>query len=166
MNSKLLKYALVIIVIMLFILSLVYFLGSRGPDSDNPIVRQPTPAEQEQLAGTAESFVVLYNSYAYRNFDDIRSLYDSQNPTMQAKFDAYLEQLEQSVAPGFRKNTEVVPGTFRYELPEANTAQAQVQLKVTEYRGNQSSQHQATAYLTLVREYDAWSVNDIRIVKM
>lgn len=166
MNSKLIKYAAVGAVALIFLFSMLYFLSDRNEGSSTPVLRQPTSNELEQLSGTAQNFVVLYNSYAYQNFDDIRSLYSSQNLTMQAQLDTYLQDLARTVPAGYRQDTEVVPNTFQYEFTEANTAQAQLQLKVTVYRGNQRSQSQATAYLTLVRDYDAWSVNNIRIVKM
>ena len=165
MSRKLLKIIVIVAIGLIFILSLWYFLSishNKTPDSPN---FQLSPTEQLQVQSIVENFVPLYNSYSYKNYDDIRSLYDSQSPPMQAKIDAYVAHLDAVTPIGFKRNTEILSNTFSYNVKDSTTLETQVRAKVTEINNNQQVTYTAIASVELVKGYDAWSVNDINIIK-
>jgi hypothetical protein len=153
-----------IIVIMIALVSAGLFFLSR-PNNNGSVTTNPPDylldeTQKQEIQKIVENFVILYNSYSYKNYDNMYSLYDSQISEMQAQIDKRAAELDSSLAPGYNQEATIKPGSFKYSYPKSNQILASVQVDIT---SNVATKRTITASVELVKEYDSWSIKNIKI---
>lgn len=115
-----------------------------------------------------QNFVILYNSYSYQDYSNLTALGDYQTPNLQQKTINLVNQLGQSVPPGFSIRTTVESASFGYSYPQGDRIFAHIQGLATETNTNsgQKISYPVSASLELQKFGSSWQVDVISIEKI
>jgi hypothetical protein len=177
-------YKIILVLILAFLALgigfLIYANLSKEPQSNNPNpVEENLPDyilpsdEEARVKEFVKNFVNLYNTYSYADYSNLKALGDYQDTNLQSETLDLINSLDNTVKPGFAKETKVDINSFSYKYPRAKNLQVNLTGEASEsqdyYPTGQNTptwkKYPIEINLELIKYNQNWLVSQIKISK-
>lgn len=151
-------------------------VADRAKSGDAPIAATPPPApinkslsfsaaQQRQAIALIDNYVSLYNSYGYDDYGNIYAVGDYSTVTMQNAIVGYIDELENTVRPGFLRQSTTNPSTALLTAAgDVRHLKASIAGVAVEGQNGVQTSRPFVADLILATENNRWYVDSINIV--